>query len=101
MAIPLCTQRSTPWSIPIPAHRHIYGSDGHGHGGGASHLRGQAYALKSKAGDEVPELQGKALGNATVHDLLRMASGAAEQNGDRTIWTPEQAKDWNRGPAQS
>ena len=34
-------------------------------------------------------LQSKALGNATVHDLLRMASGAEEQNGDSTIWTPE------------
>lgn len=34
--------------------------------------------LQSKAGDVLPELQGKALGNATVHDLLRMASGAAE-----------------------
>lgn len=53
--------------------------------------------LQSKAGDVLPELQGKALGNATVHDLLRMASGAAEQNGDSTIWTPEQTKDWNQG----
>ncbi|MDA8457478.1 beta-lactamase family protein [Acidovorax sp. GBBC 3334] len=53
--------------------------------------------LQSKAGDVLPELQGKALGNATVHDLLRMASAAAEQNGDSTIWTPEQTKDWNQG----
>jgi CubicO group peptidase (beta-lactamase class C family) len=53
--------------------------------------------LDSKASDLVHELKGKALGNATVRDLLRMASGAAEPNPDSSIWTPEQFKEWGRG----
>jgi len=53
--------------------------------------------LDTKASDVMPELQGKALGGATVHDLLRMAGGTAEQNPDSSIWTPEQFKDWGRG----
>ena len=53
--------------------------------------------LDTKASEIVPELIGKALGNATVHDLLRMTSGAAEPNADSTIWSPEQFKEWGRG----
>ena len=53
--------------------------------------------LETKASEFVPELDGKALGKATVHDLLRMASGAAEPNADSTVWTPEQFKEWGRG----
>ena len=33
--------------------------------------------LDTKASERVPELTGKALGNATVRDLLRMASGVS------------------------
>lgn len=36
--------------------------------------------LEDRAAALMPELEGKALGNATVRDLLRMASGAAEAN---------------------
>ena len=53
--------------------------------------------FETKANELVPELTGKALGNATVRDLLRMASGAAEPNADSTVWTPDQFKEWNRG----
>ena len=53
--------------------------------------------LETKANELVPELNGKALGNATVRDLLRMASGAADPNPDSTIWTPDQFKEWGRG----
>ena len=53
--------------------------------------------LDTKASDVMPELQGKALGSATVHDLLRMAAGTAEVNPDSSIWTPEQFKEWGRG----
>jgi CubicO group peptidase (beta-lactamase class C family) len=53
--------------------------------------------LETRASDVVPELNGKALGNATVRDLLRMASGAADPNPDSTVWTPEQFKEWERG----
>jgi CubicO group peptidase (beta-lactamase class C family) len=53
--------------------------------------------LETKASELVPELNGKAFGNATVRDLLRMASGAAEPNADTTVWTPEQFKEWGRG----
>lgn len=53
--------------------------------------------LETKASEVVPELAGKALGNATVHDLLRMASGAADPNPDSSIMTPEQFKEWGRG----
>lgn len=45
----------------------------------------------------MPELNGKALGNATVRDLLRMASGAADPNPDSSVWTPDQFKEWGRG----
>ncbi len=53
--------------------------------------------LETKASEVVPELNGKALGNATVRDLLRMASGAADPNPDSSIWKPEQFKEWGRG----
>lgn len=53
--------------------------------------------LDTKASDLMPELAGKALGAATVHDLLRMASGAADPNPDSTIFTPEQFREWGRG----
>lgn len=53
--------------------------------------------LDTKASDLVPELAGKALGTSTVHDLLRMASGAADPNPDSSVWTPDQFKEWGRG----
>ena len=53
--------------------------------------------LETKASDIMPELNGKALGNATVRDLLRMASGAADPNPDSSVWTPNQFKEWGRG----
>ena len=53
--------------------------------------------LDTKASDLVSELGGKALGGATVRDLLRMASGAADPNPDSSIWTPSQFKEWGRG----
>jgi CubicO group peptidase (beta-lactamase class C family) len=53
--------------------------------------------LDTRASDVVPELAGKALGTATVHDLLRMASGAADPNPDSSVWTPDQFKEWGRG----
>ena len=53
--------------------------------------------LETKALEWVPELKGKALGNATVRDLLRMASGAAEPNPDSTIWGPGQLAEWQVG----
>ena len=53
--------------------------------------------LETKASDIMPELNGKALGTATVRDLLRMASGAADPNPDSSVWTPDQFKEWGRG----
>lgn len=53
--------------------------------------------LTTKASDVVPELSGKALGNATVRDLLMMASGSTDPNPDTSVWTPEQFKEWGRG----
>lgn len=53
--------------------------------------------LETRAEELVPELRGKALGKATVRDLLRMASGAADPNPDTTVWTPEQFREWGRG----
>ena len=53
--------------------------------------------METKANEVMPELNGKALGNATVRDLLRMASGAADPNPDSSVWTPEQFKEWGRG----
>lgn len=53
--------------------------------------------LQTKAGELIPKLQGKALGEATVHDLLRMSSGTAQINADSSIWNQEQVKDWKVG----
>ncbi|MEO6292523.1 MAG: serine hydrolase, partial [Burkholderiaceae bacterium] len=53
--------------------------------------------FETKASDLVPELAQKPLGIATVRDLLRMASGAAEPASDSTIMTQQQAADWQRG----
>jgi CubicO group peptidase (beta-lactamase class C family) len=53
--------------------------------------------LDTKAGDGVSQLKDAALGQATVRDLLRMASGTTEPFSDSTIWTPEQFKRWNQG----
>jgi CubicO group peptidase (beta-lactamase class C family) len=52
---------------------------------------------ETKANELVPQLNGKALGNATVRDLLRMASGSTESNPDSSVWSPEQAKAWGQG----
>lgn len=54
-------------------------------------------SLSTKAADLMPELQSRALGKATVRDLLTMSSGAAEPNADSTIFTREQNNDWNLG----
>lgn len=53
--------------------------------------------LETKAKELILELNRKALGNATVRDLLRMASGAAEPNPDSSVWTPEEFKEWHTG----
>ena len=54
-------------------------------------------SLQTKASELIPKLQGKALGDATVHDLLRMSSGTAQINADSTIWNKEQVQDWRVG----
>jgi CubicO group peptidase (beta-lactamase class C family) len=51
----------------------------------------------TKAGELIPQLNGKALGNATVRDLLKMASGTTEGNADTSVWSPEQARAWSQG----
>ena len=53
--------------------------------------------LQTKASELIPKLPGKALGDATVHDLLRMSSGTAKINADSSIWTKEQYEDWKVG----
>ncbi len=53
--------------------------------------------LDTQAQQLIAGLNGKALGTATVRDLLRMASGAAEPNPDSSVWTPDQFKEWGRG----
>jgi CubicO group peptidase (beta-lactamase class C family) len=58
--------------------------------------------LSDRASDIIPELEKKALGNATVHDLLRMASGAAKPHNEGNpysgnILTPQNSKDWSTG----
>lgn len=45
----------------------------------------------------VSELRGKALGRATLRDLLRMASGTAPVDADGNLFTPQQATDWSNG----
>ena len=58
--------------------------------------------IDDRAAILVPELEGKALGNATVRDLLRMASGAAQAStgpikASGYIFTPEEAADFRAG----
>ena len=58
--------------------------------------------LDERAADRIPELAGKALGRATVRDLLRMASGAAAPDNPGNpltgnILTAQQFKDWESG----
>lgn len=58
--------------------------------------------LEDRAAALMPELEGKALGNATVRDLLRMASGAAEANtgptkGSGYIFTAQEETDLRAG----
>lgn len=53
--------------------------------------------MDTRADALIPELAGKALGTATVYDLLRMASGSKALNHDGTFQlTPEQLKVQNR-----
>jgi CubicO group peptidase (beta-lactamase class C family) len=51
----------------------------------------------TKASELVPQLAGKALGNATVRDLLKMSSGTWEGNADSSVWLPDQARAWSQG----
>jgi CubicO group peptidase (beta-lactamase class C family) len=58
--------------------------------------------MSDRAIDIIPELGKSALGNATVKDLLRMASGAADANNDGNsltgnILTSQNVKDWANG----
>jgi CubicO group peptidase (beta-lactamase class C family) len=53
--------------------------------------------LETKASDLIPKLEGKALGSATVRDLLRMASGAAEPKFEHAMWTQEEFERWHKG----
>jgi CubicO group peptidase (beta-lactamase class C family) len=52
---------------------------------------------ETKTSELVSQLSGKALGNATVRDLLRMASGTWEGNPDSSVWSAEQARAWGQG----
>lgn len=58
---------------------------------------GGRFSLDAKAKDLVPELRGKALGEATARDLLRMASGAADPASDSSIMTKEDVVAWWTG----
>lgn len=58
----------------------------------AGHLR-----LDTKAQEHVPGLAGKALGQATLRDLLMMASGATEPLPDSSIFSKAEMDAWNRG----
>ncbi len=53
--------------------------------------------LTTRADEFIPELKGKALGVATVRDLLRMASGTTGGDSDATMLTPAQNKLWTEG----
>lgn len=53
--------------------------------------------LQTKASDLIPELKEKALGNATLHDLLRMSSGTTEGNLDSEVWSEIEQKQWRSG----
>lgn len=52
---------------------------------------------ETKASELLPQLAGKGLGNATVRDLLRMASGTTDGNADSSVWSAEQARAWGQG----
>jgi len=54
-------------------------------------------ALDTKAETLLPELKGKDLGAATVHDLLRMSSGTWTGHSDSTILTNAQRSDLSTG----
>jgi CubicO group peptidase (beta-lactamase class C family) len=58
--------------------------------------------MTDRAGDIIPELAKTALGNATVRDLLRMASGAAKPNSPGNpftgnIFSSEEVNGWQNG----
>jgi CubicO group peptidase (beta-lactamase class C family) len=53
--------------------------------------------LDTKASELIPQLTGKALGSATVRDLLKMSSGTWEGNADTSVWSPQQARAWGQG----
>jgi len=53
--------------------------------------------MDMQADSLVPELRGKALGRATLRDLLRMASGSAGVDADGNLFTPQQSADWSTG----
>jgi CubicO group peptidase (beta-lactamase class C family) len=53
--------------------------------------------LATRADEVIPELKGKDLGNATVGDLLMMASGTTGGESDATMLTPAQNKLWGEG----
>jgi CubicO group peptidase (beta-lactamase class C family) len=53
--------------------------------------------LDTKARELLPQLAGKALGEAAVHDLLLMSSGTWRGNPDTTVWSPEQRAAWQTG----
>lgn len=53
--------------------------------------------LETRADSLVTELRGKALGRATLRDLLRMASGTASVDADGNLFTPQQNADWSAG----
>ena len=54
-------------------------------------------AFTSKVGDVISELAGTDLGEATVHDLLRMASGTRLNNNTDALLLPSQEDAWIRG----
>lgn len=55
--------------------------------------------LTDRASDILPDLKDKALGKATVRDLLMMASGAANpsDSGSSTLMTSQNWRDWSAG----
>ena len=54
-------------------------------------------SLATKSEEVLPELAGTALGQATVRELLMMASGAADSDPSGEIMTKEEAAAWQRG----
>lgn len=53
--------------------------------------------LSTRAKEVIPQLTGKALGEAEVYDLLRMSSGTWRGFPDTTLWTPEHRAAWRQG----